>query len=164
MTITTKKGDKGRSCWGGIEAGKDGRLLGVIGGIDELNAVFQLIGVRFGGGEWDDLVTDLGKIMGVLACGGEYGLEERIGVMEKEIKKGEGEMDKIDGFVSFKTEKGAMINWARAMSRKVEREVVLQSRIGILQSGRKRRRVGKDMLVYFNRLSDYLFILARKAE
>ena len=155
MTITTKKGDKGRSCWGGAEVGKDGRLLEVIGSMDELSAIFQLIGARFGGDEWDSLVIGLGKIMGVLTCGGNYGLKKRIEAMEKEIETREKELSKIAGFINFKTEKGAMINWARTVTRKVERGVVSLS---------KERKLDRDMLVYFNRLSDYLFTLARKAE
>jgi len=155
MTITTKKGDKGRSCWGGVEVDKDGLLLEVIGEMDELSAVFQLIGVRFEGDEWEELATNLGEIMGVLALKGECSLKKRIEVMEKEIEKGEKELAKIDGFVSFKTEKGAMINWGRTVTRRVERRVVSLS---------KKEKVEKDVLVYLNRLSDYLFTLARKVE
>jgi len=155
MTITTKKGDIGRSCWGGVGEGKDGLLLEVIGSIDEVSAVFQLIKVRFGGDEWDSLVTDLGKTMGVLVRGGKYDLREKIEVMEKGIRSGEKELVKINGFVNFKTERGAMINWARTVVRKAERGMAGLSR---------KRKLDKDMLVYFNRLSDYLFILARKAE
>ena len=155
MTITTKKGDSGRSCWEGVRAGKEGLFLAAMGDVDELSAIFQLIGSRFGDKEWDDLVVDLGKIMGMLAGKGDIDLGRMIEVIEKEIEKGEKELDRIGGFISFKTEKGVMINWARTVSRRAERRVVAWSKKG---------KVAKEMLMYFNRLSDYLFILARKAE
>ena len=155
MTITTKKGDKGKSCWKGITVDKDGMLLETIGGMDELSAIFQLIGARFGESRWGGWVRDLGKIMGMLVCGRKCDLESRIGVMEKDIREGEKNLSKIGGFVSFKTEKGSTINWARTVSRRVERKIVALS---------KKRRVEKEVLKYFNRLSDYLFVLARKAE
>ena len=45
------------------------------------------------------------------------------------------------------------MNWARTVARRVERRVVGLS---------KKQKINEDILKYFNRLSDYLFVSALK--
>lgn len=146
MKITTKRGDNGETDCGGKRVDKDNSLVETIGEIDELQAVLELIG-----GD-KKIIKDLGMIMGEL--GGIDSrfkrLESRIKQMEKEIKKSNSNLDK---FIIFKTKKAKELNWMRTVCRRVERRVVALS---------KTQKIDKNILRYFNRLSDYLFVLALK--
>lgn len=159
--ITTKKGDGGETDCGGKRVSKDSLLIEVIGEIDELQAVMELVGTPSldkGG-----IIKDLGMIMGVLgsqivrpACRQagvrfqENDLKLQIEKMDKEIEKNQINLNK---FVIFKTKKAKELNWARTVCRRVERKIVSLS---------KQQTINKDILKYFNRLSDYLFVLALK--
>ena len=61
--ITTKTGDKGQTTCGNKRVDKDSLLLEVMGTIDELQSILELIG-----GE-DKIVDNLSKFMGGIGCG-----------------------------------------------------------------------------------------------
>lgn len=143
MVITTKKGDEGQSHFLGKVVNKDSLLLESVGSIDELQAIFELIGVE------EKLVNDLMEIMGVLTCGQKINLLEKVEFLEKEIAKKEKKMPKFNKFLKFKSRKSLELNWARTVCRRVERRIV---------SLKKEQEVDRSVLVYFNRLSDYLFL------
>lgn len=144
--ITTKKGDGGETDCGGKRVSKDSLLVEVIGEIDELQAVMELVG-----GD-KEVIKDLGGIMGELGCVRcQFSdLRSQIKNMESKIEKSEV---KIDNFIIFRTKKAKELNWARTVCRRVEREIVSLS---------KQQTIDKDILKYFNRLSDYLYVLALK--
>lgn len=147
--ITTKKGDKGQTVCGNKQVDKDSCLVEVIGTIDELQAVLELIK---GEGR---IVGDLYQLMGRIACGSEVDVKEKIVGLEKRIVELESGLPELNKFLSFKNSKALKLNWARTISRRLERRIVSLSKNSDLDG---------EILEYFNRLSDYLFMEARKAE
>jgi len=152
--ITTKRGDGGETDCGGRRVRKDDLLVEVIGEIDELKAILEMFGGDKG------IIKDMGMIMGKLGTGkkfsifnppaGRAGFEFSIKKMEEEIEKSNVNLNK---FVIFKTKKAKELNWVRTVCRRVERRIVALS---------KKNKIDKNILKYFNRLSDYLFIKAFK--
>jgi cob(I)alamin adenosyltransferase len=140
--VTTKTGDLGQTTCGNKRVDKDDLLVEVVGSIDELQAILELVGFD------ENKIDDLGKIMGCL--GG--GIECRIEELEKEIE--ENNLD-INKFVKFKSKKALELNWARTVCRRVERRIVALN---------KKQMVDKNILKYFNRLSDYLFVKAIESD
>jgi cob(I)alamin adenosyltransferase len=140
--ITTKKGDSGKTICGKKKRWKDDLLVEVIGSIDELQAILILTA------DCQNIVDDLFAIMGELGAGVKFKeIEKNILEMEKKIVKNSN----IEGFVKFSKNKAATFNWARSVCRRVERKVVSLS---------KKESINNKIIIYFNRLSDYLFIKA----
>jgi cob(I)alamin adenosyltransferase len=151
MTITTKKGDQGVSHWSGQSVNKDDILIETIGCIDELQSAIGLTGL-----ELPEVMVDLWGIMGEISTGAKYDkLEERIELMESEINRMEEELPIINKFLIFKSEKSTKLNWIRTMVRRAERRIVALS---------KKENINPKLMAYINRLSDYLFMLARQKE
>ncbi len=153
--ITTKRGDGGETDCGGKRVNKYNILVEIIGEIDELQAVLYLVGSQLSDlrSQVDKIVKDLGMIMGELGSRKKisiFNFQFSIEKMDKEIEKNKINLDK---FVIFKTKKARELNWARTVCRRVERRIVSLS---------KKQKIDKEILVYFNRLSDYLFVLALK--
>lgn len=150
--ITTKRGDWGVTDCDGKRVCKDNLLIEVIGEIDELQAMLELI-------DGDKKVIKyLRVVMGGL--GSCRVLEKqrkkcKISGIKLQIKRMENEIEKnqinLNEFLIFKKKKAKELNWVRTVSRRVERKVVALS---------KKQEIDKEILKYFNRLSDYLFILA----
>ncbi len=146
--ITTKVGDKGKSWCRGKMVNKDSKLLEAMGSLDELQAGLMMVNE-------ERVVRDLKEIMGIISdvrsqisdlrCQ----MSDRVKWLEGEIKK----MDKGDlkEFLVFKTKKAREFNWVRTVCRRAERRLVRWSRT---------ETIDKQILVYFNRLSDYLFLKA----
>ncbi len=151
MTVTTKTGDSGISYWKDRGVHKDDILIETIGCLDEVQAVIGVCKV-----DLPEVMVDLWGIMGEISFGKKYEkLEERIDLMESEINTMEEELPKIDKFIVFKKEKACKLNWVRTEVRKAERRMVALAR---------KESLNPKLLAYINRLSDYLFILAREAE
>lgn len=136
--ITTKTGDKGQTTCGNKRVDKDDLLVEVVGSIDELQAVLQMIGVE------EKVINALGGIMGELGGGVKF--------KNYEFKIDSAKQN-LDKFVKFKGRKALKLNWARTVCRRVERKIVSLS---------KKQKVDGNILIYFNRLSDYLFLEAIK--
>ncbi|MDD4106408.1 MAG: ATP:cob(I)alamin adenosyltransferase [Candidatus Shapirobacteria bacterium] len=145
--ITTKRGDGGETDCGGKRIDKDDLLVETIGEIDELQSVLEII-------DGDkEIIRDLGVIMGDLGTGKKFSIfnfQFSIEKMEEEIEKNKINLNK---FIIFKKKKAKEMNWARTVCRRIERRVVTLS---------KRQQIDENILKYFNRLSDYLFVLALK--
>lgn len=182
MVVTTKTGDDGKSRWMGKTVDKDSPLLEAVGELDELQAVIGIVetslrGPRSGGGRSNlvedrqatitmrGLQTDLYGIMGELAYGKRIsnfpprglpkGRKFQISNLEEKIKKLEKELGEINKFLIFKNKKAVKLNWARTVCRRVERRLVTLKNV---------QEIDLDILIYINRLSDYLFVIARQAE
>lgn len=137
MSITTKKGDDGKSDYFGKRVSKGGKLLEALGTLDELQAVLGLVGL-------EKLQYDIYEIMARKKVGDKIKiLETRIQKLEKEVK-----IPKI--FVIFKNEKAIELNWVRTVVRRAERRAIVF----------KNKKIG----IYLNRLSDFIYLLALKAE
>ena len=147
MTITTKRGDKGQTDCGGKRMSKNNLLVETIGEIDELQSVLEMV-------DGDkEIIRDLGVIMGDLGTGKKYSIfnfQFSIEKMEEEIEKNKINLNK---FIIFKKKKAKEMNWARTVARRVERRVVTLS---------KKQKIDENILKYFNRLSDYLFVIILK--
>jgi len=139
MSIITKTGDDGKSRFLGKIVDKDSDLLEAVGTLDELQALI----------EDEEIQKDLYKIMATLAY--ETGIED----LENKIKKLEGEMKPLTSFLVFKKPEARKLNLARTVCRRAERRLVTLSRS---------QQIDPNVLIYINRLSDYLFMLSRKAE
>ncbi len=145
MSVVTKTGDDGKSRFLGKVVDKDSDLLEAVGTLDELQS---LIGD-------EEIQKDLYGIMGFIAYGEIYNLQFTILKLEEEIIKIEKELKPITGFLIFKNEKAREINFSRTVCRRAERRLVALSRS---------QQIDPNILIYINRLSDYLFMLSRREE
>lgn len=143
MTITTKIGDTGQTNCGNKRVDKDDILVEAIGSIDEFQAILELIKAD------KKIINDLREIMGEIGNNiKSLNYDLRVRELEKEIEKSEIYLNK---FVVFKTKEARELNWARTVCRKAERRLVSLNKI---------EKIDAKILIYFNRLSDYLFVKA----
>jgi cob(I)alamin adenosyltransferase len=146
MSVTTKTGDDGKSRFLGKVVDKDSDLLEAVGTLDELQALI----------EDGEIQKDLYGIMGELGYDKKVdSLELRVTSLEKEIERIEKDLKPITGFLIFKNQKAREINFARTVCRRAERRLVTLSRS---------QQIDPNILIYINRLSDYLFMLSRREE
>lgn len=150
MSVTTKVGDRGKTLLKGKMVGKDDQLVEVIGELDELMAVVGLadlgqIGLKIN--------QELYWISGVLAgVNKNVDLEESIKLMEQDIGVMEKEKGEINKFLEAGKDLEPKINLARVVCRRVERRMVKLNKV---------QQIDPNILIYINRLSDYLFMLSR---
>jgi cob(I)alamin adenosyltransferase len=167
MKIYTKTGDKGETAlFGGERVPKDALRIEAYGSVDELNCV---VGVIRSLKPHKSIDTILGKIQNQLF---KLGADLATPFVHKSayitrIKKSDSTMlekiiDKLEvqlePLKSFILPGGSIVashlHLARTVCRHVERNVVSLSR---------NENIGEDVVVYLNRLSDLLFVMARYA-
>ncbi len=166
MKIYTKTGDTGQTgLFGGGRVSKDSLRVHAYGSVDELNAV---LGVARAIGMDATLDTLLARIQDELfvlgadlATPGEAKYIPRVDSdyvtrLEQEIDQFEAELEPLKQFIlPGGTPAAAQLHLARTVCRRAERQVVsLQATEEALNS---------ITLLYLNRLSDWLFVLARLA-
>ncbi len=154
MSVCTGKGD------GGFSSLSEGKTLckselcfQVLGNLDELSAALGL--ARAVGGERELLESFqqlLVKIMAYVSC-----REERflLSQQERDIAKAHEEIAFSDFVMWGENELSARLNFARTVARRAERSYVRLN----LQTP-----LDKGALVFLNRLSDALFVMACEAE
>lgn len=160
MKIYTKQGDEGvTSLLNGVRVSKTDDRIELIGEIDELNAMIGLAKVQIGENEKEKLSSiqqELMKIMAGIADpqNAEYRVkEDMLSYMEEEIDKTEASFEREKKFVLYgNCESSARLDIARAVTRKVERQFFKTS---------MNYKIDNQALKYINRLSDYLYIMAR---
>lgn len=160
MSVTTRRGDDGKSRFGGRVVEKDSELLETVGSMDELVALLGIAIMKNGpeiGKKIERIIVKLRQIMGLISGYGpkEIGLEEEIKYLDEEITKMEDRAEAINEFLETGRRLDEFLNWCRAVTRRCERRVVALS---------KTEKIDDKILIYFNRLSDYLFMLSRKTE
>jgi cob(I)alamin adenosyltransferase len=163
--IYTRGGDAGETSLGdGSRVSKlDGRIV-AFGAVDELNAA---LGVVLAGACPDELRPVLERVQNELFDLGAdlsvpWGVEGRLRVEQPLVDRLEADCDRFNAELpelrSFVlpggTETAAALHVARTVCRRAEREALAASR---------QLELGPLVLVYLNRLSDLLFILARAA-
>jgi cob(I)alamin adenosyltransferase len=167
MKIYTKTGDKGETAlFGGERVPKDALRIEAYGSVDELNCI---IGVIRSLSPHKSVDSILGKIQNQLF---ELGADLATPIAHKSpfitrIKKKhstllEKTIDKLDAQLSplrsFILPGGSVIashlHLARTVCRHAERNVVRLSR---------NEDIGDEVIIYLNRLSDLLFVMARYA-
>jgi cob(I)alamin adenosyltransferase len=168
MKIYTKTGDAGEtSLFGGGRVAKDDARVDAYGELDELNAALGLARSLKLPADLDTLVQRLqdqlftaGALLatpaGTKAAGHIPPLQpEWVVAMEQAIDTFESELPAMTAFILPAGTPGASaLHLARTVCRRAERRVVHLHREG---------KVGRDVLVFLNRLSDLLFVLARVA-
>ncbi len=140
MKIYTKTGDLGETgLWGRKKVPKNHKIIEALGTIDELSANLGLIN----GPKIEKIQQELQTINSAIS-----GFKTKVpdvGWLEKEIDRMQTKLPELKNFILPK----GQIHVARAVCRRAERRVVDPA-------------VGRDDAVkYLNRLSDYLFVLAR---
>lgn len=167
MKIYTRTGDKGQtSLRGGTRVAKNSVRLEAYGSVDELSSYLGLIrSFDIASG----LKEELAGIQHILfSVGGHLatdtaiqGLSVHLGVKEEDIVFLEEAMDRMDAglppLTSFILPGGDMASSfahiARTVCRRVERRILDVA---------AHYEIEETVLKYINRLSDYLFVLARK--
>ncbi len=163
MAIYTKTGDKGFTK---VFDNKTGKLSGVsksscqiasIGAIDELNSFLGIVVSESELSDISDLILKIQEnlfvINSVLAGGKIKFSKKEVKIMENKIDAWEGSLPVLQNFIFYGGSKSsASIFFARAICRRAERLLVKYSKTNL---------VDPEVMKYFNRLSDYLFMMAR---
>ena len=167
--ITTRRGDAGRTrLFSGEEVSKASSRPEAYGDLDELVSVLGLAKVKVEHpglpGRLEQLQRELFVVGTELAMSTEKRekMSERIGAGHAErltdaAREVEGSIPSPAGFVlPGGTEAAAVLDIARTVSRRLERRVVDMADKGLVDN--------PHMLAWLNRLSDYLWLLARLEE
>lgn len=149
MTVYTKTGDKGKTgTFGGKRISKSSKLINAIGAIDELNSYLGIIG------ELSEIQRNLFTINAIIAGSDLAMPKDATKKLEREIDEMEGKMPVLANFIIYSgTPRAVKLYYARALARRAERCLVACLHKSQITNHRS--------LVYLNRLSDYLFTLAR---
>lgn len=145
MAVYTKTGDKGKTgTFGGKRISKSSKLIRTIGAIDELNSFLGTIG---GLVEIQQYLFTVNAIL----TGAKLKLPpDAVTKLEKEMDKLEGKLPVQKNFLIYGGAKKAReLYFARALCRRAERELI-------------EMKIRPEILVFINRLSDYLFMKARE--
>jgi len=159
VSILTKKGDKGFTFLFSQKIRKDDERIEAIGVLDEVSS-FLGIGKSLLSQKEKNIITQIQRDLFLLGekIGGDRKstkntMEERISFLEREIREKEKELKLDKKFVlSGDNTVSAIFHFSRALVRRAERRVTTLIRKKILKD--------KDALVYLNRLSDFLFLIA----
>lgn len=170
LRIYTKTGDAGETgLFGGGRVGKDDPRVAAYGTVDELNASIGMARSVELMPRIDEVLVpiqrDLFGIGALLATPDTAKMrqqlekaridDDRIAQLEREIDRGEEELEPLKAFIlPGGAPKAAALHVARTVCRRAEREVV--------HLGREVELPGL-VIIYLNRLSDLLFVLARVA-
>lgn len=167
VKIYTKTGDDGTSCLiGGTRIRKSDLRLETYGTVDELNSWIGLIRSLVSDTALSEMLLQIQNdlfVAGSKLASDEKGLQftEGLKVGVRETRNLEQAIDEYDDDLkplsNFILPGGSQLvcfcHIARTVCRRAERRIVQLAGI---------THIDEDILRYFNRLSDYLFILARK--
>jgi cob(I)alamin adenosyltransferase len=167
VKIYTKTGDEGETgLLGGTRVSKDHPRVAAYGEVDEVSAVLGVVRTRTDDAALRRLLADVQRDL--FAIGARLAdptarvaaKKAKAAVDEKSVKRLEREIDtreeKLPALAAFilpgGSESGALLHLARTVCRRAERAVVSLAR---------NETVDPRVVVYLNRLSDLLFVLAR---
>ena len=175
MSIVTKTGDKGEtSLFYGKRVSKTHSLVEVCGQLDELNAALGLVNVhkpRFEIQQWVDWIQEhLIPLMGIFATDSKdierYLTEaqacfktEDLLEIEGAIKKMESQLKPMKGWAipgRNSTPIAAYLDLSRTVCRRAERQIS-----HYLEGEKQKHHLQILAAVFVNRLSDFLWVLAR---
>lgn len=159
--IYTRTGDKGKtSLYGGKRISKSHPRVSAYGTVDELNS---LLGVLISRVRNKKITSFLFQIQSDLFTIGSHlalfkqdpvSLSIQVGKMEKLIDNLDGNLPLLKNFIlPSGSESASLAHLARSVCRRAEREVV--------SLADKDKGVDPIVIIFLNRLSDLLFILAR---
>ena len=166
MKIYTRTGDAGETAlFNGTRVPKSDARVGTYGEVDELNAWLGLARAQVGddqlGGMLEQIQRDL-FALGARLADPSHRIAERVAkavVTHEDIARLEGWIDALEGelpplrrfILPGGSTAGASLHVARTVCRRAERAMVALDGLE------------PDLLVYINRLSDLLFVMARVA-
>jgi len=166
MKIYTKTGDEGETgLFGGPRVAKDAPRIEAYGAVDELNAVVGVVRAESLPAEIDTLLAqiqhDLFTVGAELATPDPVKHGTRVigpthyTRLEQAIDRFEETLPPLRNFIlPGGTSGAALLHLARTVCRRAERRLItLRANSGELVSG--------ELVIYLNRLSDLLFVLAR---
>lgn len=163
MAVYTKTGDKGKTK---VFDKKTGKLIGIsktsckiasIGAIDELNSFLGVSKSFSTDSDFQKKVKEVQKnlftINSILAGGNLKFSKVQTKKLEKQIDIWEGELPVLKNFIIYGgSQDASLVYYCRALCRRAERSLVAMSKL---------YPIPYTLLTYVNRLSDYLFMLAR---
>jgi cob(I)alamin adenosyltransferase len=168
VKIYTKTGDDGQTgLIGGMRVSKDSARIEAYGTVDELNAVIGVVRAELPPpGDTDQVLEavqnalfDLGAELATLSSVAKRTSSihaEQILTLERAIDAAEAQLSPLAQFIlPGGTKAAAALHLARTVCRRAERRVVALRTAGETVSG--------EAIIYLNRLSDLLFVLARLA-
>jgi len=164
MAIYTKRGDKGKtslfdkSSAQNIRVSKDSLRIRAIGAVDEANSslgvVVSLSSDNKLNSRIERIQTELFVIGSIMAGANLRFSATKTRALERDIDKLEANLPVLKNFVLPGGDPvAAHLHVSRTLVRKAEREIVALSGTEQIKS---------QILTYINRLSDFLFMLARK--
>lgn len=168
MKIYTGKGDDGQTeTLGGGRVLKDAVRPEACGAVDELSAVLGVARAEGLGEDVDRLIErvqndifELGaelaatdpEVRGLRTIGPQH-----IRALEEAIDRFDGELEPLESFIlPGGTRAAGLLHLARTVCRRAERRVVTLTRVAS-------EPISPELLIYLNRLSDFLFVVARVA-
>lgn len=166
MKIYTKTGDRGDTgLFGGPRVRKDDPRIEAYGTVDELNAVLGLARCEPLDEPLDSLLASIQNELFELGAELATPDPQRLGThtiaaahiarLEAAIDQYEARLEPLKAFIlPGGTRSAALLHLARTVCRRAERRLVTLA---------DREAISADLMIYLNRLSDLLFVLARLA-
>ena len=167
MKIYTKTGDEGKTgLFGGGRVAKDSPRIAAYGDVDELNAILGVVRAQTPHDAVKKSLTEIQSssfvVGGQLASVGSHEnvpviTASHVDALERQIDVISADLPPMRHFIlpgGSKT--AALLHLARTVCRRTERTAV---HLSLLPN----EAVDKWILIYLNRLSDFLFVLARLA-
>lgn len=161
-TISTGTGDNGTtSLIGGTRVSKDHLRVETYGTIDELNAHMGLLSVAVDDEKTKLFIEHIEHNLLTIGCSlaneqkSMYVLSDKdLAILQEAIDTLEASLPPMHSFIiPGGTEAAARANVCRTVCRRAERKLV---------SMRREHNVEQNIMIYMNRLSDYLFLLQRQ--
>ncbi len=160
--VYTKTGDKGlTSLVGGERVSKASLRVDSYGDVDELNAVLGIIRSQGVDDEINSLIIKIQNDLFIMGADLASPMDievprvsaESVENLETVIDKFLDELEPLKEFIlPSGNAGGSYLHFARTVSRRAERKVVKLM---------EQEEIGENVLIYLNRLSDLLFVLAR---
>ena len=158
--VTTKRGDDGSTGMAdGTRVLKSNLLVKAIGELDELNSWMGLLCSLVELNEHKEYLQSIQNrlfdIGGILTTKSEVPLEKQyLLTLEKEMDNLNRKLPDLDNFIlPGGNKETSFIHIARTVCRRAERSLIEANRS---------EKMEQSCLIYINRLSDFLFVLARK--
>ena len=168
MKIYTKTGDKGETgVLGGMRVSKTDLVIRAVGEVDETNSYLGLVRSFELGSEIVDLLAGIQSdlfVIGSMLANCKSGEPDAIAVREQNVASLENAIDYFSSSLPVMnsfilpggTQTGAHLHISRCVCRRAERSVV-----DLMQNGEPSSDLNQTA-IFLNRLSDLLFVLARR--
>ncbi len=150
-------GDKGETSLFNKRVDKTSSRVSAIGVVDELNSIIGLVRASLNDKQLNDLIEkvqdDLFVVGSDLANANVKINTDHLQNLEKTSDELEKELKPLNKFIlPTGNQAASLLHVARSVCRRAEREIVAAS---------KEEKINEQIIPYINRLSDFLFILAR---